>query len=421
MQSTRSNATNKILFITSGRLPFPTGNGVSVLTHGLLTCFQNLGFAPCVIPLSMNYSNKEEEMFHRNYLLKSGIRIMEFPEIANAKGNGKKQFIKRLLYPQFSDYFPYSNNVLKSILQDEAVKLLVAFGWDAVALVHPLKNVFKVASIVDLLGKHFELRRQSVKQYHGLQKIMEYLSIFGARKKEQFALQSLRNFDLILEHAYHHTQELTNMGYQNVFYLPHPIPEPDKKRIAEKYEKRTDNSVRILIPGSLKGVASRLGFEFFIQEILPKLANRENDINIPYRFRIVGHGNLPESLKTSLEAQKNINHVGFVEDIEKEYVNADIVLVNVPVEQGFRTRIADAFSYGCCVVAHSANCAGMPEVSDGVNALTAEDPDLFVQKLIAAITKPELRKQIGDKAKETFEKQYAIKVATKKLADLLHL
>jgi glycosyltransferase involved in cell wall biosynthesis len=367
----------------------------------------------------MNYSNKEEETFHRNYLPKSGIRIMEFPEIANVKGNGKKQFIKRLLYPQFSDYFPYSNDVLKSILQDEAVKLLVAFGWDAVALVHPLKNVFKVASIVDLLGKHFELRKQSIKQYHGFQRIIEYLSIFGARKREQFALQSLRNFYLILEHAYHHTQELTNMGYQNVVYLPHPIPEPDKEKIAEKYEKRTENSVRILIPGSLKGVSSRLGFDFFINEVLSRLANK--DIKDPYQFRIVGHGKLPESIKASLEKQRNVRIIGFVEDIEKEYVNADIVLVNVPVEQGFRTRIADAFSYGCCVVAHSANCAGMPEVSDGVNALTAEDPDLFVQKLIAAITKPELRKQIGDKAKETFEKQYAIKVATKKLADLLQL
>ena len=102
-----------------------------------------------------------------------------------------------------------------------------------------------------------------------------------------------------------------------------------------------------------------------------------------------------------LHPPKNVEVVGFAENIVDEYRRTDVFLVTVPVEQGFRTRIAEAFSYGMCVVAHSANCAGMPEVIDGNNALTAADPDELCARLVSAGVNVTERQRLGAAARAT--------------------
>lgn len=47
-----------------------------------------------------------------------------------------------------------------------------------------------------------------------------------------------------------------------------------------------------------------------------------------------------------------------------------IVPTNIPL--GIRVRVVTAWSFGCPIVAHRANAAGIPEMQDGENALLAD-------------------------------------------------
>lgn len=179
-----------------------------------------------------------------------------------------------------------------------------------------------------------------------------------------------------------------------------------------------EDHINILIPGSLKGVSSQLGFKFFFEELLPQIKSNENLLRKRMQFRIVGHGNPGDYLLENIRKEKNITLVGFVDDIEKEYGKADILLVNIPISHGFRTRIAEAFSYGLCVVAHAANAEGMPEIKGGINALIDSDPQKLAEKLILVANNPKLRYDLGENALKTFEEEISQTSATPKFAKI---
>ncbi|MBW8060663.1 MAG: glycosyltransferase family 4 protein, partial [Solirubrobacterales bacterium] len=275
--------------------------------------------------------------------------------------------------------------------------------------------------LVDPIGAVFKLRRKMLRQHSLKGLFFELISLIRGRDMEKYALKYLKEYDLILQHAYHHAEELKNDGFKNVHYLPHPLPVPKLENLAgiKKPDIFDSGLVTVLIAGSLKGASSRVGFQFFLSEILPGLLNRNSEIIFPYKFRIVGHGKMLPSLKKRVEEVENLKFIGFVKNIEEEYQRADIMLVAIPVKHGFRTRIAEAFSYGMCVVAHGANCEGMPEIKDGYNALAANDPEILTSKLIEAINNPDLRIKLGRNARKTFINNLSIDVATKKLSKLL--
>ena len=422
-----------VLFLSSGRLPHPTGNGVSVLTFGLISCLKNLGLNIIVVPVGLGYTNHKEEQSHKNYLVDNHVTVMEFTELKSLK-RSKNIFdsLRKIVLPKESDYFYCSDSEregLISFIQEKQIRIVLSFDWQALPIVHELKDVYLIASLVDPIGAVFKLRRKMLKQHSLKGLLFELMSLLRGRDMEKYALKYLKDYDLILEHAYHHAIELKNNGFNNVHYLAHPLPVPtlqavlggnsiptSRDGIGTRYQK---GLVTVLIAGSLKGVSSRLGFEFFLSQILPRLNKRKGQVRYQYKFRIVGHGKMIPSLKKRFEKIENVEFIGFVENIEDEYQKADIMLVTIPVKHGFRTRIAEAFSYGMCVVAHAANCEGMPEIKDGYNALTASDPNELTAKLIEAINNPELRVTFGANARETFINSLSIEAATKKMSKLL--
>jgi glycosyltransferase involved in cell wall biosynthesis len=186
-----------------------------------------------------------------------------------------------------------------------------------------------------------------------------------------------------------------------------------------KVERAEGAVARVLMIGSLKGIASRSGFEYLARELLPRLERRAKEMRRAYEIRVVGHGSLQATTKRELERCPSVKIVGFVDDAAKEFEAADFVLVTIPTRFGFRTRIADSFGYGQCVVAHAANCAGMPEVVDGHNVLAAEDPEALADRFVRAVNDASLRKRLGAAARQTFIECYSVDRATRDLEKIL--
>jgi len=405
----------KMIFFAGGKLPYKTGNGSSVLTYALINCYRKLGFEITVVPTHIRYDDKQEQLMHQNYLEQAGIKVKTFDDIEHPrKVTSRLTRLKQTINPKMDDYYHYSHSSKPELLSfldklDKKNTILVAYSWSAVVLISNIKGFFKIASIVDPIEKYLELRRD-LKPEGIYQNIRYKMNLWRARKQPTYAYEALQKMNVIIEHAYHHTLTLIEKGYKNVYYLPHPLP------VREAIEPQTrKNNTTILISGSLKGTASRHGFLFFLNEIFPRFKKRRHELSTDVIFRIVGHGKMETTLRNRLEQEPLVDFVGFVDDIEEAYKNADIIMVNIPVTLGFRTRIAEAFSYGLCVLTHAANAEGMPEIQDGENAISSSNPEVLVNGLVRLINTPDTRYELGENAKLTFDYEMSEPIAIKRL------
>ncbi|MDJ0836105.1 MAG: glycosyltransferase family 4 protein [Acidobacteriota bacterium] len=408
----------KLLFVSSNRYPYPTGNGAAVLMHALITCYRRLGYEVTLVPASLR--NPEDREKAEPYWEAEGVPVHRIPAVMAVKTHkSRAALVRRALLPRLSDHF-HMHDVPASGLQEFVVSggfdLVVSYGWEALGVIAGLDHPDKVASLVDPLDSLIELMAAQNRFGFSMTKLRGWLKFKAASHKPAYADLLLSKVHHIFEHAYQHCEELRARGYRNAHYFPHPLPRQD-----ELPPKQPSDQVTVLILGSLKGTAGRYGFEFFLDKVMPRLEPKLAKLDRRVVFRIVGHGELKSELRERLEANPYCDFVGFVDKVEPEFAGADIMLVNIPVAHGFRTRIAEAFGYGKCVVAHAANATGMPELRDEDNALTAADPDLFTQKLLRAIEDPELRVRLGRKARETFEAEICQDAAVGKIAAVLGL
>ncbi len=409
----------KLLFVASGKLPHPTGNGSSVLGYGLLSCFRKLGYSVTIVPTILIYGSPEEEARHVGHLLEIGCQITSLG-IEKGRGLTRGQMVRQFFFPTDRIYFPARNHeaVFVEFVRDLDPDIVFALSWHALSLTALLDKggPRHIVSIVDQIGQYTALYRRTLKLSRGRQKLKRSIIAFGMRKKGEAALKYLPTADLIIEHAWHHAEELRSMGFNNVHYMPHPLPTIEIGSNGVHRERGQEQVVNVLIAGSLKGVASVLGFEFFLDKVLPHFDRLRRARELPrYRFRIVGHGRLVDPLKDRLCDRDDVEFVGFVQSIEREFLMSDLLLVTIPVKHGFRTRIAEAFSYGLCVVAHEGNCAGIKEAIPGTNILSSNDPEELASLIISAINDPELRDKIGRAGRETFVNEMSSDVAVRTL------
>lgn len=414
--------TKKVIFFSSSGIPYFTGNGSLVLSYGIVTCLQTLGYEVIVVPVAIKKSGNAEYEKRKEFLESKGIRIKVFDSIKNPKQrSGYFDLLNKVVFASSKNTFYIDKKEKEDLLKyivSENIDLLYAYGWDSLMLISNIPKIKKIVSVVDLLEFFYERRRAAISQMTWKSKYKNKFISLIDRKNITATYEGLSMVDYIVEHAYQHAQYLKGKKLNTpIMYLPHPLEEKQKTYL--KSQDVSEDRITILILGSLKGVASQLGFEFFFNELLPALESKKDQITKPLKFRIVGHGSPKKNIVENASKNEHVELVGFVEKLEEEYSQADIMLVNVPVSHGFRTRIAEAFSYGLCVVAHAANAEGMPEIEDGYNAATSDKANELATKLIDLANTPSKRYEYGKNAIDTFNKRISQKAAIDKYKKIL--
>ena len=395
----------KLLFVTYSEMPYHTSSGSSVLMEALIDILIDLGFDITLLPLWLRPKYANDFNKYEKSLEEKGVKVIYNTDWSKPKKPHISFLLKlkKAILPLRGDYITLSSQESKSIqdlIDKDGYSVVLGYSPVPILTIENFRDVYKVASLVDLPNHSQKRRYLLANQVKGLRKILFYISWLGNRKLSDHTFSALGNMDLIIEHAFQHAEELKEKGLKNVHYIPHPLP--IKKDFAYKKVKSEDKVV-ILIAGSLKGIASRLGFEFFLDDLLPEIKKNQARLTYEVVFRVVGHGQMVEILKKRLIEEPLVQFVGFVDDIETEYLNADILLVNIPVSHGFRTRIAEAMSYGLSVIAHSANSKGMPELQDEKNVMLGSDAKTICEKLISLINNPSLRLKLAEQGKLNFE------------------
>mgnify|MGYP005814873579 CR=1 FL=1 len=419
----------KIAVLTNNFIPFNSGNGSSIflwsLTNGLFHRDAEVHLVSYGIDFpkwqSILKSNSKQDMEKR--LTDSGFIPHLYPIISQTFPNDfTGSYVGRALLPRPEYYysgFRYStwiSNTLSKIEPD----IIFPYMVDAVAGSNEYRNKNQnccIALVTDLDHLVRKYRRKYMDDQSLIAKIFQFRNIVAERKFTNLSIQLLKSCDRVCCSAFHHSEWLRRKGVTNIKYFPVPVLD----RVGESWFSKKQNSQRnlkiprILMLGNVNGIATLSGLRYFQEELMEKLDELYKITD--FELRIIGGGQLEP--KTSLIFSKYpwIKRIGFVDDVDEELLSSSIVLVPTSIPLGFRTRIAEAFSYGACVVAHKNNSMGMPELRNGENILLSENPDEFMFNINKCLTDNNFRIMIGNNARSTYNEMYRGDIVVQKILD----
>jgi glycosyltransferase involved in cell wall biosynthesis len=253
---------------------------------------------------------------------------------------------------------------------------------------------------LDHLARRHRRRWRPIKGFRD--RIYRLADALADHELPEIIARSLAKCQIVIDHAANHCEWLRTHGVPQAKYLPVPVLD----RVGPTWRTERDDALatnkcqKVSLIGNVTGAATLPGLYLLAREIIPELKKRREWGRT--EVHIIGGGKLPADLLSAFN-HPWIKIRGYVDDIRAEFQSSDVFLVPTPIELGFRTRIAEAFSFGACVVAHKANSAGMPELSDGKNALLSESGSGLAGAIVRCLQEPQLRRRLEDAGRETFE------------------
>ena len=418
-----------VLVVVAGILPFPkASSGNPVVTWAVVKSLLDRSHDVSICTFHRwRYDLYRDEA--RALLGRLGVRVYDLDEQVPPQHNQPSSTsianyilaLRRALAPRVSDHFPQIAvaPLLANVIAAEQPDALYVYDFPAAAVVAELSSVPpRLTALVNLNHLHSSVMQRGI-QTKGLRSwVNTRLTRLADRSLARIELRVIRTSEWVVGHAAHHAAWLREHGIEQCFYLPNPVVDNVGSRWQELRQAYWANNGKpiILFIGRLDSIINRPALNLLAFEILPVL---EQELGTEgFQLDIVGAGGLLPDVKDRLD-HPSVRIRGFVEDAQAEFLGSAILLVPTPDPLGFRTRVAEGFSYGCCVVSHTSNALGMPELVHEDNALLAGDGLGLARQTVRALRDPGLRQRLGRRARETYEaKLDAAKVCDRIVAEL---
>ncbi len=419
----------RALVVVSGILPYPkASSGNPVIAWAVVKALLDRGHDVSVCTFHRwRYDLYRDEA--RTFLEQLGIRVYDLDEQAPPLSRKRPMSrlekyalaFRRAFLPRASDYFPQVAVApfLADVIAMERPDALYVYDFPAAAVVAELPSAPpRLTALVNLNHLHNAVRRRSTQTNGWRAWVNTVLVQLSDRSLERIELEVIRTSERVVEHAAHHATWLRQQGVKQCFYLPNPVVDHIGSRwqeMRQAYQLDKKKPV-ILFIGRLDSLINRPALNLLAFEILPIL---EQELGVEgFQLDIVGTGELLPAVKDKL-TRPSVRIRGFVEDAPAEFLGSDVLLVPTPDALGFRTRVAEGFSYGCCVVSHTSNALGMPELVHEDNALLADNGADLARQVVRALRDTDLRRRLGRRARETYEtKLDAAKVCGRIVSEL---
>lgn len=341
-----------------------------------------------------------------------GVEVVAVPyKKGRPVHRGMIQQIKTVLNPSFHDLWPDEWNTRPDVIAAiERTKpdCVLPFAFDAVLYTHAIRSVPRVAFQAE--GPHINTYvnwKYDPAVSRGLTaRYVDYaIRTFIARKlQERLYVALVRDLTVAAFAGPHYVQWAKSKGLTNSSFITTPVPDPvGRDWEGRRTETPQGGKVRILMIGHLHSTSNRSGLPLFFTEVMPELEKWGRE---KFEIQIVGRNEGMPRRFDSWRDHPSLNFRGPVYPPHQEFLSADILLVTVPAKTGSRVRILNGFTYGCCVVAHTANALGIPELKHNENALLAETGEGLAEQIIRAAQDPELRRRLGKNGRSTYEHFY---------------
>ena len=179
-----------------------------------------------------------------------------------------------------------------------------------------------------------------------------------------------------------------------------------------KFEKEP-RSHSILFVGSLAWAPNHNGLDYFIDRFWDDIIEKVPDA----KLIIAGKG-LPETYMKKWSPHKNIQYLGFVEDIDEFYSKGNIVICPIYAGAGTNIKVIEAMSIGkACVLSLSSTRGYEDILKHSQNVLIDQDNASFSKHVVELLKNDQLRDGIAKNAFETAKTYFSQDFVDKIIGD----
>jgi trehalose synthase len=94
------------------------------------------------------------------------------------------------------------------------------------------------------------------------------------------------------------------------------------------------------------------------------------------------------------------------------------VVLQKSLREGFGLTVTEAMWKGAAVI--GGNCGGIRhQIKDGVNGFLVDNPGQAARRIVELIRDPEVRRQLGTRARDTVKQRFLLTRATEQFLDLI--
>ena len=162
-----------------------------------------------------------------------------------------------------------------------------------------------------------------------------------------------------------------------------------------------DNTNRLIFAGRLDQYSNMDAVINFCTNIWPLVKEKIPGI----RFTIIGN-NPPQKLLDIAKNDKEIEILGYVDDVRPYFTMATISVCPIRDGGGTRIKILDAMAMGMPIVATTIGCEGI-DVTPGKDLLIADSPEEYIKNIGVILNNENVRKSISISARQKVEDRYS--------------
>jgi glycosyltransferase involved in cell wall biosynthesis len=194
----------------------------------------------------------------------------------------------------------------------------------------------------------------------------------------------------------------------NVRVIPNVFP--DKGQISSEVE--AIYSKTILFVGTLTYKPNRLGLEYFVNTILPRILEQDSSV----KFQIIGRTD--PNARYAWSNSPGVDFIGTVDD-PKPYIEAAAIEI-CPLLEGLGTRIKiiEALSFGKPIVSTTIGAYGI-DIGEDDGLFRSDTVEETVSICLELLRDPVRRKNIGTRAKQAVMERYSQQTVNNLIEDVV--
>ncbi|MDA1308261.1 MAG: glycosyltransferase [Proteobacteria bacterium] len=234
----------------------------------------------------------------------------------------------------------------------------------------------------------------------------------GARSWKRVYHDALKSVDQVIVASASSVEQLANIGIQAT-YEPYPWPEITRDRSTGEAPDLPGIPTFVFF-GSLGGLGSRSALHFITKKVFPILRRQWGEGS--FRILVAGRGEIPDWARRAFDDQKEIERLGFVDDLDALLAACHAVLVPIDVPVGNRSRILTAMAKRVLIIAHANAALGNPDLEDGSTCYLASNAGDFVKRMRLAVEERATADTIIDRAYRRYGEHFSIDAAGGRMA-----
>ena len=226
-----------------------------------------------------------------------------------------------------------------------------------------------------------------------------------------------RSFDDVTVHGENMIKDMNRYHLKAKYFPPVVLQKNYILKNIRKIRSECFNNevIRIVYISKLNNSHTRRALPKIIENILPKFEQTLGADN--FILRVIGSQKNAKDIIKKYSKIKNVDFIGFVDDLDEEYNKAFCQIVPDGFDTGVRIKIIESLSYGLPIITTSKEISALRLTDNKSGCLSADNDDQFVSQMVRLIKEKNFYFENVENALSTFNEKFHQKNIIPKISD----